>query len=175
MSHSHKPCTLVKLQDPKIAVRFGDDETCLTRVVVKDTKLAVKFAQQIVINNTIDPTIGEAESVFCQLEAGANINVNRALALLPDGRVVHADKDTPAHCGQVIGFSAQSAVTGEMLKVVKFGVLSSATLGSIQDVFVLGNNGQLITTQPLSGFMLHVGIQLSGTDFFVSIKEPIQL
>ena len=171
-----KALILVRLKTPEIAVRFGDDPAALTRVVITDTRLAVKFVQALTINNP-DPTppATDTPTVLCRMELGANVNINRVLALLPDGRVVHADKDTPAHCGQVIGFSHQSGVTGEIIDVVKFGLLTSATLGSIGTDFVLGNNGQLITTQPASGFLLHVGLQLSGIDFFVKIDEPIQI
>lgn len=176
MSHTPSPITLVRLKTPFIAVRFGDDNDTKRRVVIRNTRLGVKFVQALTINNP-DPTppATDTPTVLCRLELADSVNINRALALLPDGRVIHADKDTPAHCGQVVGFSHQSGVTGEVIDVVKFGVLTGASLGAIGTDFVLGNNGQLITVQPASGFMLHVGVQLSGNDFLVKIDEPIQI
>ena len=164
------PITLVRLKSPEIAVRFGDDPAALTRVVIQDTRLAVRIVQAL----TIQGGTGN-ERVLCTLAAGTGINVNRVLALRSDGTVEHADKDTPAHCGQVIGFSQNSSVIGGNVTVVKSGLLKAATLGAIGTEFVPGNNGQLITTQPASGFLLHVGLQLTSVDFLVKIDEPIQI
>lgn len=54
MSLTLENCTLIRLKSPEIAIRFGDDPDCLTRVVIADTKLVVKFVQALTVFNNLN-------------------------------------------------------------------------------------------------------------------------
>lgn len=138
------------------------------------TTIQIDFPERITINNSNDPS-PSIEAVIEEYEAANSINVNRAVALLPDGRIVHADKDTPMHNLDVIGVSKTSGAVGQLVTVVKFGKLTGASFGPVSSNFFLGNNGQLLSSAPTNGNWLSIGIQETLSEFFVNIGESIVL
>lgn len=145
----------------------------VTQVIVYDPVVQVVLPANITINEA-EETVND-ENVVCEMVLGANSTVNRVVAVQADGTIVHADKDNANHACDVIGVLKQSGITGQLVQVVKFGKLTGASLGAIGDNFFLGNDGQIVTTPPTTGFWLSIGTQMAASEFFVSIKEPIDV
>lgn len=142
--------------------------------VEKKTAL-IQFPECIEINNTPQlPPAQQTGSVINQYEAGDQVNVNRAVVLQPDGRIVHADYALMADGLDIIGVSHQSGATGALVEVVEFGKLTGANLGAIGDNFYLGANGVLTTAPVSSGWWIFIGTQLRNGEIFVNISEPIR-
>jgi hypothetical protein len=136
--------------------------------------LIIEFPESVVINNPDpQPTEGIC-AVVCTMEAGENINTNRVVSVAPDGRIVHADKDDPDTPYDVVGISRQSGSTGQMVEVVKFGRLAGASFGLPSDNFFLGNNGVVQGSISATGTWLSIGVQLTASEFYVNIGEPIR-
>lgn len=142
--------------------------------VSQPAPLQVDFPAHVTIINNESPG-ADIETITEEFEAASQININRALVLLPDGRVAHADKDNQAHNLDVIGVSKTSGATGQLVTVVKYGKLTGASFGAISENFFLGNNGQLTSVAPTEGNWLYIGIQEAASEFFVNIGESIEI
>jgi hypothetical protein len=146
----------------------------ITELEVQNEVVELEIIEQLIINNPdIDPPTEDTDAVVCSFEADSQINVNRAVVLLPNGRIEHADKDTTADACDIIGVSRQSGAAGQFVDVVKFGKLTGAALGGIGNNYFLGNNGLLVTTPPATGIWLQLGVQMENTVLFVKLSEPI--
>jgi len=119
--------------------------------------------------------VGPAGSSYVAKNAGEDIIVNR-LVYVEDGLAYHADKDTPSKASAVFGLAVQSATTGSQFDILTFGERVDGSFGypSSGDLF-LGNNGQLLTTAPTSGTLVHVGAITSSTSIIINIQEPLIL
>ncbi len=161
-----------QMSDPQFIIEV-EKKVLVVEIQPKEI-LGVDVPQRVVINKEFLPP-ASGESIIEDYEAASNINVNRAVVLLSDGRIAHADKDTPSHNLDVIGVSKTSGVTGQLVSVVKYGKLTGASFGAIAENFFLGNTGQLLSVAPSSGNWLYIGIQETASEFFVSIGESIEL
>ncbi len=135
----------------------------------------VEFPDCVVINNAdVIPAIEEAGNIVDSFVASEQVFSNRAILLLSDGKIKHADKDDPIDFNDVIGVSANNGPIGALVKVVLFGKLKSANLGPITSTYWLGNSGQFLTTAPLSGVILHMATQTKANEISVDIGNPIR-
>ena len=147
-------------------------KTPLVAIEIEKKILSLDLPNRVIINNG-SQNQANTDAIVRSYEAASPINVNRALVLLSDGRVAHADKDNPAHNLDVVGVSRTSGTTGQSVEVVEYGLLTGATFGAISENFFLGNNGQLTSVAPSSGNWLNVGMQISASEFFVNISDSI--
>lgn len=144
-------------------------------IQVEKTTAIVQFPECIEINNTpLLPPAQQTGSVINTYEAGDQVNVNRAVVLQPDGRVVHADPVLLDDGLDIIGVAHQSGAIGSLIEVVEFGKLTGANLSSIGDNFYLGANGVLSTVPVSSGWWIFIGTQLRDGEIFVNMSEPIR-
>jgi hypothetical protein len=123
------------------------------------------------INQCLDEIDGSVKETY---EAGASISTFRVVYMKSDGTIEHADKDASIDFNDVLGFTTNNAIAGEDVEVILFGKLAGAALGSISDTYWLGNNGQVVTTAPTSGIVLHVGTQTAASDVTVKIGKPLK-
>jgi hypothetical protein len=144
-------------------------------ISIAEQVVELEIIEQLIINNPdIDPPTEDSDAIVCELEADSQININRVVELLPNGRIQHADKDTTTDACDIIGWSKESGAAGQMVKVVKLGILTGGAYGPIGNNYFLGNNGQVTNTAPTTGIWVNVGLQLKDTIIYVKIDEPIQ-
>jgi len=140
---------------------------------LNDIRQVVKFINDLIgdINQCFDDVDGSVKETF---EAGASVSTHRVVYVKSDGTIEHADKDASIDFNDVIGITANNALAGEDVEIVLFGKLEGAVLGAISDTLWLGNNGQVVTTAPTSGIVLHVATQTAASDITVKIQEPLK-
>ena len=160
--------TFLEIEKPFLQVEFCDPDPVL--VELTEQFLEVVFPCQLTVNKIFQG--GDNETVLCELEAGAAINVNRVVVIRPDSTVVHADKDIIANGLDVMGVAKQSVAIGQLVQIVKFGKLTGAGLATPGDNFWLGNNGVLVTAPPTTGTWLFIGTQMTGSEILIRIGEP---
>lgn len=98
------------------------------------------------------------------------------LVVTQNGKLYHADKDTPAHINTVLGLTLSSAVVGENAKVMREGPVIEPSWNWEPDKPVyLGNNGLLTQAVPESGFMLVIGIAETSKKIIMELQPPIKL
>lgn len=162
---SDEPSLIIEVEKEVLNIEFPIKEP-----------IQVDFPAHItIINNGDDPTPPSVEAIIEDYEAGSNININRVIALRPDGLIVHADKDNLPDDWVVIGVSKTSGAAGQQVQVVRFGKLTGASLGAIAENLFLGNNGGLTSVAPVTGNWLMIGIQETASEFFVNIGQQVQL
>ena len=162
---------LIEVSNNNLQLEIVDCKILEVELPTKDI-IQIDFPAQVIINNTGDPS-PSIQAVIEEYEAASQVNINRVVALRPDGRIEHADKDTLNHNLDVIGVSKTSGAMGQLITVVKFGRLTGASFGAVSENFFLGNNGQLTSVAPVSGNWLNIGIQETLNEFFVNIGESI--
>lgn len=141
---------------------------------VSETEVVVEFIDQLIVNNPDPfPAAEAAERVEQTYEAGAQIQVNRAVAIRADGRIEHADKDTTADADDILGVARQSGAIGQQVKVTTFGRHPGFSGGVPGDNYYLGADGVLTTTVPETGIWLYIGVQAAPNELFVDMSEPI--
>jgi hypothetical protein len=123
------------------------------------------------VNICFDEISGTVKETFT---AGAALSTHRVVYIKSDGTIDHADKDAAIDFNDILGFTTNNALAGQEVEVVVFGRLEGAALGSVASSYWLGNNGQVVTTAPTSGIVLSVGTQMSASDVFVKLGQPIR-
>lgn len=167
-------CSQTLVRDRKTDIAIQINRASSLRALIETSKIGVRFVKGVTINNPDPfPPAEGAERIECLFEADSDITVNKVVALLSNERIEHADKDTLAHCGLVLGVAIQSGVAGELIKVIRFGKVNGASPGSVADELFLGNNGAMTATVPTSGFWQKIGEQQKAAEFFVDMSEPI--
>ena len=163
---------VIEIHEDEISIEVEHDDAISIDIEV-ESPIQVDFPCSVTINNYGDTT-PSIISIIKSFQAGAPINTNRVVALRPDGRIVHADKDVNDHNLDVIGMSRQSGAIGQIVEVVKFGTVPGASFGPVSTNFFLGNNGLVLSSAPLTGNWLNIGIQEKVDEFFVNIRESVK-
>ena len=154
-----------------VEVSIVETPTCI--IEIEERILSVEFIESVVINEA--PGGGDVEAICGSAVGATTVAVNRVVALLPDGRIEHADKDNPDHHCATLGVSKQSGAIGSLVNFVKFGKLSGAAFGSIGETFFLGNDGFLLSTAPTSGAWIEIGTQETANTIHIDIQQPVIL
>lgn len=144
-------------------------------IEIEEKTLIIEFPDSVVVNNPdAPPSVNDITSVVCLFEAGEDVNVNRAVAIKPDGRIAHADKDDSEEPCDVVGVTRQSGAIGQFVEVVKFGRLTGFTFGTPGENMFLGNDGKIVNSVSTTGFWLSIGTQIANNELFVNVGEPIR-
>jgi hypothetical protein len=119
----------------------------------------------------------EVGAIDTTLNAAAAVSGHRAVALLGDGRVRHADPADIADAHRVIGVSLNAAVANDPVKVRRFGDVADASLSfsTGAPVFV-GAGGALTQTAPVapgSAFLLRIGAATATNALHVNPSPPL--
>jgi hypothetical protein len=118
--------------------------------------------------------VGAVDGTF---DAGAAVSGHRAVVLLSDGRVRHADPADIADAHRVIGVSLNAAVANDPVKVRRFGDVSDASLTFTAGVPVfVGASGALTQappTPPGSAFLLRIGAATAANALHVNPSPPL--
>jgi len=122
----------------------------------------------------VGPT-GPAGSSYVYRVCGEDIIVNR-LVYIDNGLVYHSDKDTYSKAESIFGLAVQSVSSGGSIQILTFGERIDGSFGYPNNgALFLGSNGQLTTTPPTSGTLVHVGAITSPTSIIINIQEPLIL
>lgn len=126
---------------------------------------------EVVIPGPVGPQGPAGASTMSRI-AGAPVSALRAVALLDDGTVVHADQASTSLVASVVGISTTAAVAGDPVSIVFSGVITGP--GSLIEgpVFV-GAAGALTQTPPASGALRQIGFARGGGAIAVSIHPMI--
>jgi hypothetical protein len=117
--------------------------------------------------------VGPAGASVISKTAGENITVNR-LVYVDGGLVYHADKDD-LNKTNVFGLATQSVSSGGAVEILTFGERSDAFSYPDNGDIWLGNNGQILTTAPTTGTLVHVGAITSSSSIILNISDGIVL
>ncbi len=105
---------------------------------------------------------GEAPSSTIELRAGAVLSGHRLVVVEPDGQLRYADHRDASHPGRIVGVTLSAAFKGELVSVQRAGKIKEPSWAwNISDPLWLGRNGNLVQTQPKTGFVLVVGVALA--------------
>lgn len=143
-------------------------------IVVEKKTIQIAFPQKIIFNQDISPILPspEANTLVRTYEVGpSNVLAERVVVIRSDGRIEHADKNDFSTKDDVLGVAFESGTTGQLVKVVEFGLFTPASIGAIGDNFYLGSDGALVDTEPTDGYVLFVGTQTETNGFLVRICE----
>lgn len=106
--------------------------------------------------------------------AGAVVGGQRIVTTDGAGKVVYADKDTPADAFRVLGMTIFSAIADDDVQVLTFGDHTDPSFTwTPGDPIYLGNTGLMTQTVPTTGFVMQVGFAVTSTKMFLQLKEPI--
>lgn len=119
---------------------------------------------------------GIAGSPDFELVAGEAVGGHRIVVQIED-KAYYATNDNAQHVMRVLGMTRNAASTGDILNVVRSGLISEASwnLDVTKPVF-LGVNGLITQTPPETAiFSLIVGFPTLSNQIFISIREPLVL
>ncbi|QEL64793.1 hypothetical protein OTERR_13170 [Oryzomicrobium terrae] len=108
--------------------------------------------------------------------AGTALGGHRMVLLDATGSAVYADATDPSHALKVLGMTVGAAVAGYPVDIQTGGEITEPTWSwDVSLPVFLGANGLLTQVVPAapSAFSLVVGIPLSPTTLYVSLREPI--
>lgn len=117
-------------------------------------------------------TGGSGQTLF---EAAAAIQAGRAVAMQPDGRVVHASADNLAHGYTVVGISPVAVAQGNQVVPASVGSVQNASWNWTAGNVLLGLDGQLVQTVPVGALYALVIGRGSGDRIAVRPSVPVFL
>jgi hypothetical protein len=120
------------------------------------------------------PAIGGGSNQIRKI-AAATLNGHRAVAIQPDGRLIHADNLNPDHRDATLGIIASATpIDGEAI-IYTFGSLTEPSWQWLpQRLLFLGANGQITQTPPTTGFLLVLGKAVTPTEILIQLQPTIQ-
>lgn len=113
-----------------------------------------------------------AKVLILEKIADENITAMKAV-YLNDYHTCKLASNVDDNQGTVIGIALNSGLIGVTINILSFGIIDDPffTFGLNEPVF-LGTNGDLITTQPLTGVLTEIGYGLGAGSIYVKIISP---
>jgi hypothetical protein len=119
----------------------------------------------------------EVGAIDTTLNAAASVSGHRAVVLLSDGRVRHADPADIADAHRVIGVSLNAAVANDPVKARRFCDVRDASLSFAPGAPVFVGAGgaltQTVLTPPGSAFLLRIGAASATNALHVNPSPPL--
>jgi hypothetical protein len=156
--------------------------------------LSAQFVEQSISLNLLTPTVpfqlssiaigsvgpigprGLAGGSAITVTAGQDVGGHRAVVLNASDQALYADQTNPHHVNRLVGVTTGAASAGGSVSIVSHGNMVEPTWNwTVDSPVFLGANGLLTQTPPISGFLQIVGMAVSPTTLFVTIRDPIIL
>lgn len=89
------------------------------------------------------------------------------------GSVFYASADAPAHSGAIEGITMHAAVLDDTIAVLRQGQIIDASLNLTPGILFLGVNGTIVSTPPVSGMLVQVGLASTSSTAVIDVQPAI--
>lgn len=139
-------------------------------------ELALNQSTALLVHLEKQGPAGATGSQTVTVVAGATLGGQRVVVLDSSSEAIHADSDTVAHAGRILGVTATAATTGNDVIVNTFGTfIEPSWTWTPGALLYLSLDGIITETPPTSGFVQQIAFAISATEIFIHTHTFIEV